>query len=63
MMIQKHFSEIVIRKFGFELSSSQNEAVEKFTDFLFNKEDDGIFLLKGYAGTGKLRWLLQLLMQ
>ena len=53
MMIQKHFSEIVIRKFGFELSSSQNEAVEKFTDFLFNKEDDGIFLLKGYAGTGK----------
>lgn len=53
MMIQKHFSEIVIRKFGFELSPSQKEAVEKFTNFFFNKEANGIFLLKGYAGTGK----------
>lgn len=52
-MIQKHFSEIVIKKFGFELSPSQKEVVEKFVDFFFTKDDNSIFLLKGYAGTGK----------
>lgn len=52
-MIQKHFSEIVIRKFGFDLSPSQKEAVGRFVDFFFSGIEESIFLLKGYAGTGK----------
>lgn len=52
-MIRKHFREIVIRKFGFDLSPSQKEAVDRFVDFFFNREEESMFLLKGYAGTGK----------
>ncbi len=52
-MIQKHFSEIVFKKFGFDFSPSQKEAVDKFVNFFFDREDESVFLLKGYAGTGK----------
>lgn len=53
MMIQKHFEDIVLKKFGFDFSPTQKEAVELFTRFFFAREEDGLFLLRGYAGTGK----------
>lgn len=52
-MIQKHFEDIVLKKFGFEFSRTQKVAVELFVRFLFDQEDESLFLLKGYAGTGK----------
>lgn len=52
-MIQKHFEETILKKFGFEFSPSQKEAVEHFTSFFFAREEEGLFLLRGYAGTGK----------
>ncbi len=53
MMIPKHFEEIVLKKFGFDFSPTQKEAVEHFVRFLFESEAESLFLLKGYAGTGK----------
>lgn len=52
-MVQKHFEEIVLKKFGFDFSPTQQEAVEQFVRFLFDREAESLFLLKGYAGTGK----------
>lgn len=52
-MIQKHFEDIVLQKFGFDFSPTQKVAVELFTRFFFHRKEDGLFLLKGYAGTGK----------
>lgn len=52
-MVQKHFEEIVLKKFGFDFSPGQKEAVESFVHFLFARETESLFLLKGYAGTGK----------
>lgn len=52
-MIQKHFEDIVLKKFGFDFSPTQKIAVELFTRFFFGREEDALFLLKGYAGTGK----------
>lgn len=52
-MIQKYFENIVLKKFGFDFSSGQKIAVEQFSGFFFEGDRDGLFLLKGYAGTGK----------
>lgn len=52
-MVQKHFEEVVLKKFGFDFSPTQQEAVEQFVRFLFDREAESLFLLKGYAGTGK----------
>lgn len=52
-MIQKHFEDIVLKKFGFNFSPTQKVAVELFTRFFFEQDDESLFLLRGYAGTGK----------
>ena len=52
-MIQKHFEDIIPNKFGFDFSPTQKDAVRRFMEFFFAREEEGIFLLKGYAGTGK----------
>lgn len=52
-MIQKHFEDIVLKKFGFDFSPTQKAAVEHFIHFFFARNEEGLFLLKGYAGTGK----------
>lgn len=52
IMIQKHFEEVVAGKFGFNFSPAQKKAMELFAEFFFGKEEE-LFLLRGYAGTGK----------
>ena len=52
-MIQKHFEEMVLKRFGFEFSPTQRHAIEEFTQFFFERSDENLFVLKGYAGTGK----------
>lgn len=52
-MIQKHFEDIVSKKFGFDFSPTQKDAVRLFMEFFFAREEEGLFLLRGYAGTGK----------
>ncbi len=52
-MINKHLIDIINRKFGHIPTSSQHNAIEKFSNFLTNETEHPVFLLKGYAGTGK----------
>jgi exodeoxyribonuclease-5 len=52
-MISQFFSEQIKKNFPFEPTSEQRLALEKLSDFLFDGNNDSIFLLKGYAGTGK----------
>lgn len=52
-MIQKHFEEIIRKKFGYDFSPTQKLAVDRFIRFFFDREENGLFLLKGFAGTGK----------
>lgn len=52
-MIQKHFEDIVQACLGFAFSPSQKRAMECFSEFFFNHREEGLFVLKGYAGTGK----------
>ena len=52
-MINRYFIEKINENFGFEFTSDQRSAIAKIVDFLFNKSNNQLFLLKGYAGTGK----------
>ena len=47
------FNHQLKKDFGFELTSQQDECLDLLSQFLFDKKDDSVFLLKGYAGTGK----------
>ncbi|MDU1906096.1 MAG: AAA family ATPase [Dysgonomonas sp.] len=53
MSLNKFLAEQVQKNFGFEPTSEQQSAIEQISDFLFYPSSDSIFLLKGYAGTGK----------
>ena len=52
-MIHEHFERIVKEKFGFDFSDSQKEGMRCFTTFFFDRNPESLFLLKGFAGTGK----------
>ncbi|MDR1707852.1 MAG: AAA family ATPase [Prevotella sp.] len=52
-MISNFFKEKIKTNFSFELTSEQESALDKIVDFLFLQKEESLFLLKGYAGTGK----------
>jgi len=52
-MISNFFKEKIKSNFLFELTSEQSGALDKIVDFLFLQKEESLFLLKGYAGTGK----------
>lgn len=51
--MQSFFVEKIKNNFEFEMTEHQSLALSKIVEFLFSREEDRIFLLKGYAGTGK----------
>ena len=47
------FYSLLQEKFPFELTLSQDVVLQKLIEFVFDDSKDKLFLLKGYAGTGK----------
>ncbi|MEK6155248.1 AAA family ATPase [Flavobacteriaceae bacterium 3-367] len=47
------FYKILKDKFPHEPTAKQEVALQKLSDFVLSEKKDGIFLLKGFAGTGK----------
>ncbi|GLB50131.1 ATP-dependent DNA helicase [Neptunitalea lumnitzerae] len=47
------FYRLLLEKFPFEPTTVQNIVLQKLSEFLLSKEKDQVFLLKGFAGTGK----------
>lgn len=45
--------DIIFSKFDYEPTLGQKELVEQIAEFLLRKDEQDIFVLKGYAGTGK----------
>ena len=52
-MQSNFFSSQIKKYFPYEATSEQELTLEKLSDFLFSRDNDSLFLLKGYAGTGK----------
>lgn len=52
-MINRYFIEKISENFPFEFTNDQQRAITKIVDFLYSRTNNEVFLLKGYAGTGK----------
>lgn len=52
-MISNFFLDKIKQNFPFEPTSEQANALERIVTFLFQPKEDSLFLLRGYAGTGK----------
>lgn len=52
-MVNRFFIEKISSNFPYSFTNDQAEALEKITGFLFSGISDQLFLLTGYAGTGK----------
>lgn len=52
-MVNRFFIEKISGNFPYSFTNDQKEALEKITGFLFSGISDQLFLLTGYAGTGK----------
>jgi len=47
------FYQEILKKFPFEPTASQDVLLEKLSNFIFDTNKEALFLIKGYAGTGK----------
>jgi len=50
---ESDFYQELITKFPFEPTQKQSELFKNLANFVFDKDPNSLFLLKGYAGTGK----------
>ncbi len=50
---RKDFNKLLLDKFPFTATNSQEYLLMDLSTFVFSKEKNALFLLKGYAGTGK----------
>ncbi|HNW51711.1 MAG TPA: AAA family ATPase [Prolixibacteraceae bacterium] len=52
-MFEKKLAQIILKDLEVEPTASQQNAVDILSRFLFDDDQSSLFLLKGYAGTGK----------
>ena len=52
-MQASEFNALLIKKFPFKPTASQTLWMNEMTEFMFYAESNTVFVLKGYAGTGK----------
>jgi exodeoxyribonuclease V len=52
-MKEKSLSQILIQEFPYNPTNDQVTLLEYLADFIINGEDNSLFIIKGYAGTGK----------
>ncbi len=52
-MIKDYFKELFLQNFGHSPTNQQLEVVDLLTEFLMEPLQDGVFILRGFAGTGK----------
>ena len=53
MSIKEQMTAFILEYFGFEATSEQQKAAKMISSFIFERDEKSLFLLKGYAGTGK----------
>jgi exodeoxyribonuclease V len=52
-MLQQHIEQRIVAKLGEIPTAGQKQLISKISDFIIKGSDDEIFLITGYAGTGK----------
>lgn len=59
-MIKNHIQSEILKNLGRLPTNGQNELAQKLAGFVAESETDAVFILKGYAGTGKTTMLSSL---
>lgn len=49
----QEFKDLIPTYLPFSPNADQHAAIAKISDFIFNRDERSVFILKGYAGTGK----------
>ena len=52
-MTSNEFYSLIKQQFPFQPTMKQNIVLQQLAEFIFSKNKDSLYLLKGYAGTGK----------
>lgn len=52
-MIKDYLKDLILHNFGFKPTIQQAEVVDSVCDFILSPNSDEVFLLRGFAGTGK----------
>lgn len=52
-MLRDYFSSLIVEHFGFTPTEQQAEVIGLLADFLLEDGEDSVFILRGFAGTGK----------
>ncbi|MDP5157277.1 MAG: AAA family ATPase [Flaviramulus sp.] len=52
-MTASEFYSLIKQQFPFQPTVKQNIVLHQLSEFIFSKENNALYLLKGYAGTGK----------
>ncbi|WP_299554353.1 AAA family ATPase [Seonamhaeicola sp.] len=52
-MTSSEFYSLIKQQFPFQPTSKQEVVLQQLSDFIFNKASNALYVLKGYAGTGK----------
>lgn len=52
-MLTDHIKNIILEKLKFEPTSDQDKLISGLSSFIMDNNPDKVFLIKGYAGTGK----------
>jgi len=52
-MLKDYLSNSIFEALNFKPTSDQKELINSLSEFIFEGNDDSVFILKGYAGTGK----------
>ena len=52
-MTSSEFYHLIKQQFPFEPTLKQNIVLQQLSEFIFSKDSNTLYLLKGYAGTGK----------
>ena len=52
-MLKDHIKNIILDKLKFQATNDQNNLIDGLSEFILDNNTNQIFLIKGYAGTGK----------
>ncbi|MFC2096460.1 ATP-dependent RecD-like DNA helicase [Bacteroidota bacterium] len=52
-MLTDHIKNVILENLEFKETSDQNNLIDGLSGFIMDNDPNGLFLIKGYAGTGK----------
>ena len=52
-MINDYLKELILQNFGLKPTTDQAKVIESLCQFILSPDANSIFLLRGFAGTGK----------